>query len=79
MLSHNALRLDLTDFDRLLVALRSQLAAGKPLEAWQADAIRRYWKQAVHMLVIHHDSEEGGLAGQHRWRYAGCAKPVLKK
>ncbi|GAB4820685.1 hypothetical protein N2152v2_007731 [Parachlorella kessleri] len=58
VLSHNALRLDLKDFDRLLVALRSQLAAGKPLEAWQADAIRRYWKQAVHMLVVHHDSEE---------------------
>lgn len=59
MLSHNALRLDLEDFSRLLAALEAQLVAGRPVEAWQAAAIRRYWEQAVHMLVVHHDSEEG--------------------
>lgn len=59
MLSHDALRLDLADFSRLLSALEAQLAAGRPVEAWQAAAIRRYWQQVVHMLVVHHDSEEG--------------------
>ena len=61
MLSHDALRLDLEDFGRLLSALRAQLAAGRPVEAWQADAVRRFWRHALHMLVVHHDSEEGGF------------------
>ncbi len=59
VLSHNTLRLDLADFERLLGALRQQLEGGRPIAAWQAAAIRRYWQQAVHMLVVHHDSEEG--------------------
>ncbi|PRW56738.1 pyrophosphate--fructose 6-phosphate 1-phosphotransferase subunit beta [Chlorella sorokiniana] len=38
VLSHDALRLDMDDLQRLLDALSTQVAAGRPLEKWQLEA-----------------------------------------
>ena len=58
MLSHDALRLDLADLQRLLDALAAQVAAGRPLKKWQLEAAQGAWRYHQHMLMVHHDTEE---------------------
>lgn len=80
MLSHDALRLDLADLQRLLDALAAQVAAGRPLKKWQLEAAQGAWRYHQHMLTVHHDTEEreqldfvlGGCAG------ALYAQPALE-
>lgn len=58
VLSHDALRLDMEDLQRLLDALSAQVAAGRPLEKWQLEAAQGAWRYHAHMLTVHHDTEE---------------------
>ncbi|KAL4443791.1 hypothetical protein ABPG75_011528 [Micractinium tetrahymenae] len=58
VLSHDALRLDLADLQRLLDALAAQAAAGRPLQRAQVEAAAAAWRYFEHMLGVHHDTEE---------------------
>lgn len=58
VLSHDALRLDLQDMQRLLDSLSSQAAAGRPLQPWQLKAALHAWRYHEHMLRVHHQTEE---------------------
>lgn len=72
VLSHDALRLDLADLQRLLDALQAQAAAGRPLQRWQLQAAQAAWAYHAHMLTVHHDTEE-------RERAPGCLAAGLQR
>lgn len=59
--AHAALRLDMSDFSRLLLALDDQVTSGKlntfPLE-WQAKAILTWWKEFEFIFHLHHKKED---------------------
>ncbi|PSC71488.1 hypothetical protein C2E20_5000 [Micractinium conductrix] len=58
VLSHDALRLDLSDLERLVDALQVAAAAGRPPSAEQLAVARAAWQYHAHMLTVHHDTEE---------------------
>lgn len=58
VLSHNARRLDLADFQRLLDALAAQVATGRPLERWQLKVAQRAWYFQQRLLRVSNYSHE---------------------
>lgn len=55
VLSHNAIRQDLRDFDAVLTTLCAQQS---PLTAWQLSTVTKYWNCIEHQVTHHHDDEE---------------------
>eukprot|EP00891_Asterochloris_glomerata_P009236 jgi/Astpho2/9236/Aster-07191 len=57
--SHDALRLDMSDFERTIGAVQSRLSSGADeLPLWQAKAMQHWFTVFVNITKSHHDHEE---------------------